>query len=347
MYRTCAFCDADLGRNERVEHFAVGRRVAFDSAKGRLWAVCRACGQWNLAPIEERWEAVEECERIFRSVRTRASTDEIGLARIEDVAGPLDLVRIGAPLRPEFAAWRFGTQLMQRRRRALVQLAGGSAVGLGAGLVFTGMTVGLPLAAGGAMLGALSLALGRSPFARSRPVELIAADGQVLRIGASRQDILRVGMRGGEQPGTFRLAIETVNWISAPTRFYPNNVEPAFRHLSFEGDAAVRGARLLLPRVNAGGATGALVSDAVREIERAGSATAYVDEALRSLRRRGMAYNPMGQYPREMRLALEISLHEDVERRALEGELSLLAEAWQRAEEIAGIADSLLPPPAA
>src|SRR5688572_17831855 len=172
MYQACAFCDADLGRNARIEHFTVGRRIAFDSAKGRLWAVCRACGQWNLAPIEERWEAVEECERLFRSVRTRASTDEIGLARIEETSGAVDLVRIGEPLRPEFAAWRFGTKLLPRRRRALIQLAGGSAVGLGAGLVFTGLTVGLPVAAGGAVLGALSLALGRSPFARSRPVEL-------------------------------------------------------------------------------------------------------------------------------------------------------------------------------
>jgi hypothetical protein len=41
------------------------------------------------------------------------------------------------------------------------------------------------------------------------------------------------------------------------------------------------------------------------------------------------------------RLAVEMALHEAVERRALEGELARLAEEWRAAEEIAGIADSL------
>jgi hypothetical protein len=34
--------------------------------------------------------------------------------------------------------------------------------------------------------------------------------------------------------------------------------------------------------------------------------------------------------------------HEETERRALEGELAMLADQWRRAEEIAGIADNLL-----
>ena len=37
-------------------------------------------------------------------------------------------------------------------------------------------------------------------------------------------------------------------------------------------------------------------------------------------------------------------MHEDVERRALEGELAELERAWREAEEIAGIADQLLLP---
>ena len=50
MYRTCIFCKKDLGSNDVVEHFPVGRKLAFDEAKGRLWVVCKACGQWNLVP---------------------------------------------------------------------------------------------------------------------------------------------------------------------------------------------------------------------------------------------------------------------------------------------------------
>jgi len=43
------------------------------------------------------------------------------------------------------------------------------------------------------------------------------------------------------------------------------------------------------------------------------------------------------------RLALEMAAHEESERRALEGELGELEEAWREADEIATIADALLP----
>ena len=45
--------------------------------------------------------------------------------------------------------------------------------------------------------------------------------------------------------------------------------------------------------------------------------------------------------PRE-RLALEMALHEERERRAMDGELQELEAAWRSAEEIAAIADNLL-----
>ena len=47
------------------------------------------------------------------------------------------------------------------------------------------------------------------------------------------------------------------------------------------------------------------------------------------------------------RLAIEMALQEDAERRAMEGELADLERAWQQAEEIAAIADNLLPVPGA
>ena len=50
------------------------------------------------------------------------------------------------------------------------------------------------------------------------------------------------------------------------------------------------------------------------------------------------------EIPKPMRLALEMSLHEAAERRALEGELAMLEAAWKEADEIAGIADNLLLP---
>ena len=121
MYSTCLFCNQSLGSNEVVEAFPVGRRLAFDQRRGRLWVVCRKCEKWNLTPLEERWDAIESCERLFRDTRKRVSTDNIGLARL---AEGLELVRIGEPQRPEFAAWRYGDQLGRRRRRRNILLAG-------------------------------------------------------------------------------------------------------------------------------------------------------------------------------------------------------------------------------
>lgn len=103
MYSTCLFCSRPLGENGILEMFPTGTRLAFDPARGRLWVVCRKCERWNLSPLEERWEAIEDAERLFRGTRTRVSTENIGLARLE---GGLELVRIGKPMRPEFAAWR-------------------------------------------------------------------------------------------------------------------------------------------------------------------------------------------------------------------------------------------------
>jgi len=44
------------------------------------------------------------------------------------------------------------------------------------------------------------------------------------------------------------------------------------------------------------------------------------------------------------RLALEMALHEESERRAMQGELGALAAAWEEAEAIAKIADDMLQP---
>src|ERR687894_3656 len=147
MYHTCLFCHGDLGANESVEHFPVGRRLAFDAAKGRLWVVCPRCARWNLTPLEERWEAIEQCQRLYRGTRLRVSTDNVGLTRLRD---GLELVRIGEPLRPELAVWRYGDQFGRRRRRNLLRagaglvavgtiVAGGAAMGIGVGGAWYGL----------------------------------------------------------------------------------------------------------------------------------------------------------------------------------------------------------------
>jgi len=75
MYSTCLFCNRPLGSNESIEHFPVGRRLAFDAAKGRLWVVCPSCERWNLTPLEERWEAIEEERQVVEVYRARLSLE--------------------------------------------------------------------------------------------------------------------------------------------------------------------------------------------------------------------------------------------------------------------------------
>lgn len=61
----------------------MGRRLAFDGAKGRLWVVCRKCKRWNLTPLEERWEAIVPFVNGWGGTRrtVRAAVDEIASHR--------------------------------------------------------------------------------------------------------------------------------------------------------------------------------------------------------------------------------------------------------------------------
>src|SRR2546430_7797466 len=147
MYSTCLFCNASLRANERVDHFPVGTRLAFDAGKGRLWVVCTRCARWNLTPIEERHEAIEECERLFRATRARVSTDNIGFTKLRD---GLELIRIGKPLRPEFAAWRYAGEFFNRRQRSYV-VAGATVAAAGAASAAIGMVLGPMAFAAGAV----------------------------------------------------------------------------------------------------------------------------------------------------------------------------------------------------
>jgi hypothetical protein len=176
MYSTCIFCGSALGRNESIEHFPVGRQLAFDAEKGRLWFVCESCSRWNLTPLEERWEAVEECERSFRGTTIRTSTENIGMAKLPDGT---ELVRIGRPLRPEFAGWRYGGKLAARRhggefggRQKRATISGVALAGAAAGFLVFGppsLLIGLPALAAAELL---KLALpdreAGAPLARGR-----------------------------------------------------------------------------------------------------------------------------------------------------------------------------------
>src|SRR2546428_8570738 len=112
MYTTCAFCSGKLDGDGGPSGLGVGRRLAFDEWKGRLWVICPKCSRWNLAPLEERWEKVEALGRAAREGRVAAATAQVALIRWR--AG--HLVRGGKPPRLELATWRYGERPKARRR---------------------------------------------------------------------------------------------------------------------------------------------------------------------------------------------------------------------------------------
>lgn len=329
MYSTCLFCHKPLGLNEVIEPFPVGRRLAFDQARGRLWVVCRRCEKWNLSPLEERWEAIEECERRFRDARKRVASENVGLARLDE---GLELVRIGDPLRPEFAAWRYGDQFGRRRRRAIVRGVGLAAVG--GGIMVAGTAAGV---LGGGGYWVWQLADGAYKGVRRRMV--------VARI---------------PQPGELSLVVrgkhlEKARVIGADEAEGGWGLELPHESGTVEltGDRARRAAALLMPRVNRGGASPRKVQNAVKDLERSGdparflraSAQGTVWEArLLATDEKMAAATRLQKLPLETRLAIEMALNEENERIALEGELALLELEWKDAEEIAAIADRLTVP---
>lgn len=323
MYTTCMFCKKPLGSNEVVEEFPVGRRLAFDAAKGRLWVVCRRCERWNLSPLEERWEAVETCEKLFRATRMRSSSENIGLARHPE---GLELVRIGRPLRPEFAAWRYGDQFGRRRKRGIVRW---TAAGVGlAGGVAVGGVVGGALGALVAFEGANWVGLLNyvRPTISFRP-----EDGLLRRM--SRSGLRETRIRPTDDETLFRVQ-------ALPQRLDITSAE------WFEGEDALRVLRATLPTLNALGGDARTVEAAVSEISERGHAHAFLERvAIQSegYLRRGVP-GSLVRMPGPVRLALEMALHEEDERRALDGELWRLEQAWREAEEIAAIADRLLLP---
>jgi hypothetical protein len=340
MYSTCLFCHTGLGANEAVEHFPIGRRLAFDAAKGRLWVVCRKCERWNLTPIEERWEAIEECERSYRETKLRVSTEQIGLARLSE---GLELVRIGKPQRPEFAAWRYGDQFGRRRRRNIIRM-GAVAVGAAA-IPFVGPAIGLSLGAlGGNAFTIVNLSY--SVYQRARVFARVHDnDGNLLLVRTYDPEETVMLEPTGNEPWGLRIAHRAPSDPAVPWWRYAKSEG----RTDIRGEAALRVAAQLLPRLNRAGASTSQIKGAVV------LATEHEDPSIAFERAARLAatkrsWNDFGKgamlakVAPELRLALEMISHEDSERRALEGELYILEEAWKEAEEIAAISDDMFLP---
>ena len=316
MYCTCLFCGSFLGKNQVLKYQAVGRRLAFDLHLGRLWTVCRRCDQWNLAPLDERWEAVEECEQRYRESPLRIATSNIGLARLPDGT---ELIRIGKPLRPEFAAWRYGDQFGRRRRRTMWLATAG--IGAATSALAGGMAA---VATAGAGLVGWRLGGVVNRMLDARPGHSLAVDNtDLVTVGRRHLADVRV-LCGG-------------SWGESWGLYVPHSGGTSV----LAGGDAIRGAGVLLARINRFGAFDSQVDLAVDILSRHRDAsTCFRWAGSRPERER---YR-LARLPMAIRLALEMAAHEETERRILLGHLAVYRRRWVRAEEIAQIADGLLAP---
>src|SRR3954467_10645396 len=356
MYTSCLFCHLDLGANHFLPTFPVGRRLAFDAKKGRLWVVWTRCGRWNLSPLEARWEAIDECERLFKGTRLRMSTDNIGLAQFR---GSFELVRVGPALLPEIASWRYGTRLVrydpeEEQKR---------------GLFIRGAQL-IARATAGALVG----------YAHS----VGFSDDAVLRMRTFRRGqgvLLRTSDEFGH-PIVVRYAHLGAAELVRPEKDAPWQLK--LHHDSgiatLAESPALRVAGKMLATLNVGVASHSEVSHAIAKLDEAGDPEGYFTRvaslamrtswgrfpdappeheeprgsfserlalqlANRSFWGRGGTgsdeQTPLFRLPAVDRLALEMAANEDIERRALLGELDTLHAAWKDAEEIAAIADEL------
>lgn len=319
MYSTCIFCNGSLESNEVIEVFPVGRRLAFDSQRGRLWVICRSCEKWNLTPFDQRWEAIETCEELFRRERKKSASGNIGLAQMDN---GLELVRIGRPGRDEFASWRYGDQFGRRRRRAVSQgilitaVAGFAA----AGALAVGATAGL---------GGVAYYLAEHRVRKSRLRDTIASiatnEGETVTVLREHLPDLRL-KTDYETPARWKLVLPHTEGST-----------------TVSAEHAVLALAQLLPIINGRGASEARVRRAIRRLEGMHDPQDYMRSAasVSSHDSRPGRQGAIRALPMDMRLAIEMAANEENERLALAGEMWLLEWAWEQAEIIAAIADRL------
>ncbi len=327
MLARCLSCYQPFDGNSTLERFPLGRRVAYDPARGRLWVVCGRCRRWTLAPIEERWEALEELERLARDrAQLRARTDNVSLLR----AGDVEIVRVGeaTQLREE-SHWRFGREFAGRRRRAERIEGAGEAMDL----VLTGI-----LMVGGLILWPLA------------PIDPELDSEKWLRWARRR--------RFGQRAWAGDVACESCGQPLPPALFEDRPALvlessgaalPRLRRrcpacgadprsgVLLDGPSSRHVLRRVLAYDNYAGAAAETVGNAVEVLREAGSAGAFLAQAAE----RRLA---LGRIPPRVSFALEIALADEHERELLQLEVAALELRWREEEALAAIVDGELTP---
>lgn len=322
----CLFCDAPFRGNGSFHALPLGRRLAFDPGRGRLWVICDACFRWNLQPLEDRAPAIHELERAARDRgRLLARTANVTLLHV----GPVLLIRVGGADFPERSWWRYGREL--HRRRAAFESTASRVSALSWGV--------LQRAAHWVGLADPDTPIHwdddpRADIVRWRRFGWAAWHGRItcpwcrstLRALAYDTSWWVYPLADGE--GRLELGVPCPRcdpWT-------PRNV---YRITGREAETTLR---RVLAYQNVAGAPEGLLRHATRAIEEAGSPRAFT---LAAADRRQSLWK-MGT---RGAVALEIALTEAAEVRLLEGEAREAEFLWRREETLARITDEELTPP--
>ena len=327
MYTRCLVCATTFEANDQLGCLPNGKRLAFDPVRGRLWVICRTCRRWSLTPIEERWEALEELEKLTTDkARLLSQTDNIALLR----AGPLEIVRVGRAELTEEAWWRYGRELTARRHKwqklglagtlaAGAVVAGGAATG---GVTLLGVWLVMGHGSESVRDAARWLRFGSSVWRGKQRCEKC---GGSLR-SISYRDRAALGIFPGEEPGKIELVARC-----------PKCGQYREGGLHLRGQDAERTLRRVLAYHHFAGASEQRVVAAARLIQEAGSPQDLTRIVVKDGRRLG-DLQPTGG------IALEIAANEASEQHLLELELAELEAHWRREEELAEIVDGELTP---
>ena len=288
----------------------MGRRLAFDEWKGRLWVVCPRCSRWNLTPFDDRLERIEALARAASLGRIAASTDQVALIRWERY----DFVRVGKPPRVELATWRYGERLRNRQRERMKVVVPLTVAAIGLGIAAN-------VAAGGGfgvvvwnihrvadwlylrMVGGRKVSLVESP--------ICARCGSLMQLRARHIQHARV---------VPNLHADMAVILSCP-RCRGEGAE-------LTGTDAIQVLRQGLTYLNLQRGGRRKAEDAAREVDGAGGP----DQLVRDIARRELTLRSLRP---ERGLALEMAVDERAEVQDLERQ-------WREAEEIADIADGTL-----
>jgi hypothetical protein len=344
VYTRCLRCNRSLGSNMEIPHLRVGRKFAFDTTRGRLWVICPTCGQWNLTPLEERWEALAECDRLAGGAEARSGGKDAALAQ---TTSGLELLRVGGMSDADIANRRYGLRIQNRQQRRLLVLMPLLALAVPAGVGAWRMS-GAAIA--GVYSSTLTAVLAFSFWRRPPRPWLTFVDDERRRHILWPWQLPQVRLERSAQER-------------------PVLVVPRTRgDLRLTGRRAAAVLASLLPKLNGADCTTVALSGVlarVADAEKAARPPVRMPGRAERRRRRASGQTPGAPPPRQRswehlvhdipvhavatalpdyRLALEMAVTEAMEQAALESRTEALVEQWQDEEEIGAISDDLLLP---